>query len=62
MMRELVGVLSSRQQVLRTCSQFSNALNAAGDLRSEKTKERFQARYEGTYWYYYYFIDINTKR
>ena len=62
MMRELVGVLSSRQQVLRTFSQFSNALNAAGDLRSEKTKERFQARYEGTYWYYYYFIDINTKR
>ena len=62
MMRELVGVLSSRQQVLRTFSQFSNALNAAGDLRSEKTKERFQARYEGTYWYYYYFMDINTKR
>ena len=61
-MRELVGVLSSRQQVLRTFSQFSNALNAAGDLRSEKTKERFQARYEGTYWYYYYFMDINTKR
>ena len=62
MMRELVGVLSSRQQVLRAFSQFSNALNAAGDLRSEKTKERFQARYEGTYWYYYYFMDINTKR
>ncbi len=62
MMRELVGVLSSRQQVLRTFSQFSNALNAAGDIRSEKTKERFQARYEGTYWYYYYFMDINTKR
>ena len=62
MMRELVGVLSSRQQVLRSFSQFSNALNAAGDLRSEKTKERFQARYEGTYWYYYYFMDINTKR
>ena len=62
MMRELVGVLSSRQQVLRAFSQFSNALNAAGDLRSEKTRERFQARYEGTYWYYYYFMDINTKR
>ena len=62
MMRELVGVLSSRQQVLRTFSQFSNVLNAAGDLLSEKTKERFQARYEGTYWYYYYFMDINTKR
>ena len=62
LMRGLTAVLSDKVSVLRRFSQFGSDANKAGDLNSKKTQERFAARYQGTYWYYYLFVDINPKR
>lgn len=62
LMRALTAVLADKVSVLRRFSKFGADANKAGDLDSKKTKEWFADRYEGTYWYYYLFVDINTKR
>ena len=62
LMRGLTAVLSDKVSVLRRFSQFGADANKAGDLDSKKTQEWFAARYQGTYWYYYLFVDINPKR
>ena len=62
LMRELTRVLSKNSSVLKRFSQFSSAANNTRDFDSEKTREWFAARYGGTYWYYYLFVDVNTNR
>ena len=62
LMKELTQVLTPNSPVLRRFSQFSAAVNNARDLKSEKSKESFSARYGGTYWYYYFFVNIDTNQ
>jgi hypothetical protein len=62
LMRTLTPVLARCGSVLKRFSTFSNAANNTWDMDSEQTKERFAANYGKTYWYYYLFVDINTKR
>ena len=62
LMRALTSVLADKVSVLKRFSKFGTDANNARDLDSKKTKEWFADRYKGTYWYYYLFTDINTKR
>ena len=62
LMQDLTYVLTPTSPVLRRFSQFSTAVNNTRDLKSEQSKERFSARFGGTYWYYYYFVDIDTNQ
>ena len=62
LMKELTNVLTPNSPVLRRFSQFSAAVNNTRDLKSEKSKELFSARYGGTYWYYYFFVNIDTNQ
>ena len=62
LMRALASVLADKTSMLRRFSQFGADANNARDLDSKKTQEWFAARYKGTYWYYYLFVDINPKR
>ena len=62
LMRALTSVLADKVSVLKRFSKFGTDANNARDLDSKKTKEWFADRYKGTYWYYYLFVDINTKR
>lgn len=61
-MRAITSVLRNRNSVLQRFTQFSKAANNTRDSDSEETKEWFAAHYGGTYWYYYLFVDIYTKR
>ena len=61
-MRAITSVLRNRSSVLQRFSQFSKAANSTRDNDSEETKEWFAAHYGASYWYYYLFVDINTKR
>lgn len=62
LMRTLTPVLARCGSVLKRFSTFSNTANNTWDMDSEQTKERFAASFGKTYWYYYLFVDINTKR
>ena len=62
LMRAIASVLADKVSILRRFSQFGADANNARDLDSKKTQEWFAARYKGTYWYYYLFVDINPKR
>ena len=62
LMRALTAVLSDKASVLRRFSKFASDANKAGDLESKKTQEWFADHYEGSYWYYYMFVDINPNR
>ena len=62
LMRALTSVLADKVSILRRFSQFGTDANNARDLDSKKTEEWFAARYKGTYWYYYLFVDINPNR
>ncbi len=61
-MRAITSVLRNRNSVLQRFTQFSKAANNTRDSDSEETKEWFAAHYGGTYWYYFLFVDIYTKR
>ena len=62
MMRALAPVLAKSGTVLQRFSQFSSAANNALDLDSEKTRAWFADHFDGTYWYYYLFVDLNMNR
>ena len=62
LMRALASVLADKVSILRRFSQFGADANNARDLESKRTQEHFAARYQGTYWYYYLFVDINPNR
>jgi hypothetical protein len=62
LMRALASVLADKTSMLRRFSQFGADANNARDLDSKKTQEWFAARYKGTFWYYYLFVDINPNR
>ena len=62
LMRAVTSLLRNRSSILQRFSQFGKAANNTRDSDSEETKEWFAAHYGGTYWYYYLFVDINTKR
>ena len=62
MMQALTPVLAASGNVLERFTRFINMANNTGDFDAPKTKERFAARFGGTYWYYYLFTDVNINR
>jgi hypothetical protein len=58
----LSSMLSDKVSVLERFAKFLSDEENARDLDPKKKEERFSGRYKGTYWYYYLFVDINSKR
>ena len=61
-MQALTPVLQECGNVLERFSRFANMANNTTNLESAQAKQRFAARFGGTYWYYHLFVDVNINR
>lgn len=57
LMKDVISLLSNKQAMLKRFSQFSKAFNSAKEPESAETRERFKKSYDGSYWFYYYFVE-----